>query len=351
MIELSKRLVRACAALLFAFSALTCCLAQEVQDADPPDADFQSSSGSDDRNVLQNLAQYDSIYRAGFALSATERGLDQIGLGEGPTFRVERRWRLTYEGDRVGFVMDVTDYEEPSYLPPDQRPWEAGRPGPELEEMYVAVRSQKWGYWGDEACGNHYVDASLVVTPDGQVTRRGTMNCVKLHRPKDIQPIADKLSFQWALGRFFSEHIDKVTHVEESEGGRLHVSALGNRHKGHNGKWELVIEPAAAWIVREARFYGETKPDKLKVDMSNEGTVRSGSFCIPQKARVNFFGRAKEDSASTHHFTFHPVVDEFDEELYKQCEQTVLHADQPRPTVIDKRVSPTIVTKHDSTKH
>jgi len=217
--------------------------------------------------------------------------------------------------------------------------------------MYVAVRSQKWGYWGDEACGNHYVDASLVVTPDGQVTRRGTMNCVKLHRPKDIQPIADKLSFQWALGRFFSEHIDKVTHVEESEGGRLHVSALGNRHKGHNGKWELVIEPDAAWIVREARFYGETKPHLLKVDMSNEGTVRSGSFCIPQKARVNFFGRATEDSVSTHHLTFGPVVDEFDEELYKQCEQTVLHADQPRLTVIDKRVSPTIVTKHDSTKH
>jgi hypothetical protein len=291
-----------------------------------------SKVGSDDRNVLQNLAQYDSIYRAGFALSATERRLDYL-FEDGPVYPAVKRWRLTHEGDRVGFVIDLTDYEEPSYLPPDQRP----------EGIGLGVRIQKWGYWGDEACGNHYVEATFEVTPDGQVTRRGTMHDVSLFGPRDITPMADKASFQWAMGRFFSEHIDKVTHVEESEGGRLHVSALGNRHKGHNGKWELVIEPDAAWIVREARFYGETKPDKLKAHMSNEGTVWSGSFCIPQKAVVNVFGRAAEHSG--HSFTFDPVVDEFDEELYKQCEQAVLHGDQPQLVVTDERVSPRTITE------
>jgi hypothetical protein len=359
MIELSRRLVRASAALLFAFSALTCCLAQcfsqEVQDANPPNADLQSSSGSDDRNVLQNLVQYDSIYRSGFALSATERRLDQLAIG-GPLYRVEARWRLTFEGARVGFVMEVTDYESPSYLPPDQRPWAADRmagKGAKDEAMLVAVRTKKWGYWGDEACGNHYVDTTLKVTPDGQVTQAGTMYNSSLFAPRDITPIADRSCFLWALGRFFSEHLDKVTEVtESSEDGRLHVSALGNRYEGNDGKWELEIEPAAAWMVRKARFYTERKPDRIKVEMSNEGTVWSGSFCVPQKARGNYFGPAEDIEAvpttysqHTHHFTFGPVVDGFDEELYRQSQQAVLHGEQPKLTVTDERVSPPTITQ------
>ena len=358
MIEPSKRLVRACAALLFAFSALTFCLSQclsqEVQDANPPNADFQSSSGSDDRNVLQNLAQYDSIYKSGFALSATERRWDRLSIG-GPLYRVEARWRLTFEGERVGYVMDVTDYENPSYLPPDQRPWAAdpmaGKAAKD-EAMLVAVRTQKWGYWGDEACGNHYVDTTLEVTPDGQVTQAGTMYNSSLFGPRDITPIADQSAFLWALGRFFSEHLDKVTDLEESEDGCLHVSALGNRYEGNDGKWELEIEPDAAWMVRKARFYTEGKPERIKVEMSNEGTVWSGSFCIPQKARVNYFGPAEDIEAvpttysqHTHHFAFDPVVDEFDEELYRQSQQAVLHGEQAKLTVTDERVSPPTITQ------
>jgi len=350
MIGLPQRLAGACAALLFACSALPC-LSQEVRDANPPRADVQSSSKSDEWNVLQNLAQYDSIYMSGFAVSATERRVDRIGF-QGQHYRVEARWRLTFEGDRVGFVMEVTDYENPSYLPAEKRPWAqdsmAGKAAKE-EAMYVTVRTQKWGYWGREACGNHYVDATLKVTPDGEVTQAGTLYNSSLFAPRDITPVADRSSYLWGLGRFFSERLDKVTHVEESEDGRLHVSALGNRHEGNNGTWELEIEPEAAWMVRKARFHPESKPDRIKAEMSNEGTVWSGSFCIPEKAWVDFFGPVEDmetvPTTNTHHFTYDPVVEKFNEELYEQAEQTVLHGEQPKLTVTDERVSPSTITQ------
>lgn len=335
--------------MVFVLSALPC-FAQGVQKSDRRDEGVQSSL-LDERSVLQNLVQYDSIYKSGFAASATEQRMDRIDIS-GPFYRVETRWKLTFEGDRAGYFKEVTDYEKPKYLPPDKRRWAAeSKTGKAAngEAMLVALRTKEWGYWGDEACGTHFGDATLKVTPDGQVTEAGAIFNSSLYPPRDISPVAALSSFQWALGRFFSDRIDKIMHVEKKSDGRLHASAIGSMYKGSIGKWELEIEPDAAWMVRKARFYPKSKPDRIDAEMSNEGTVWSGSFCIPKEAWVNFWGPIEDmetiRKTYTQHLTFKPVVDRFDEKLYEQCQQAVLHSKQPKLTVIDGRVSPPAITQ------
>ena len=351
--ELSKRLTRPCVAFLLAFSAVPCCLSQEAREEKPRSAVVSSSIGMDGRGVLQNLVQYDSIYKSGFAVTAMQRRMDPIDL-PGPFFKVQARWRLTFEGNRTGYVKEVTDRENVKYLPPDQRPWTRRGMAPSIakeEPMFVAMRNKDWGYWGDDASGVHFEYASLKVTPDGKVTQVATIRDASLYEPTALQPIAAQYSFQWALGRFFSDRLDKITHVEQSADGRLHVSALGNRRPADNGRWELEIEPAAAWMVRKARFY-RTYPTGILGDMTNEGTVWSGSFCIPKTAQVNFAGIIEDietvQATSTQYLTFEPVVNKFDEKLYQQCQQKVLHDHEPLLTVTDYRVQPRAITVRKS---
>jgi len=207
--------------------------------------------------------------------------------------------------------------------------------------MPVTVLLREWGYWGDEASGKHYVEACLAIAPDGKATRVGTMYNSDLSAPRSISPIGALHAFQWALGRFFSERLDKITSVERTPAGRLRVSASGNEYEGSNAKWELEIEPSAAWMVRRARFYSGTPPGKTEAEMVNEGTIWSGSFCIPTRARVNPFGPVEDietvPSTYTQYLEFRPAVEGFDEELYKQAQQNVLHCKEPKFTVTDER--------------
>lgn len=290
----------------------------------------------EDSNVLENLKDFDSLYESGFTVSGTRQSNDQI-LMSSSRFGVKRRWRLTFGGDRVGYQMEVIDYEKPKY----QRPKRQLPDGDETLRMSVRIR--EWGYWGFDLSGHHYEDTVIAVTAAGEVTETAKMHNSMLFGPRDEGPNAPKRVALWSLGRFFSNHVDKVTQVEESEDGRLVVSALGKKSEGQNGRWELEIEPAAAWMVRKARFYWDIKPDRINVEMRNEGTVWSGSYCIPKEAEINHWGPI--EGVETERLTFEPVVEEFDEKLYGTTQQAVAHNQTPTLTLHDYRVSPSVITE------
>ena len=322
----------------------------QAQQAGSPGTNTPSSAGADGQDVLKNLAQYDSIFKSGFAATAVQRRMEPIHV-PGPFYRLKSRWRLTSEGGRVGYFMEMLERENPEYLPPDRRGWAndpmSGQAARD-EAMFVAMRISEYGYWGDEACGNHYQDASLKVMPDGQVTQVGTLHDTSLYPPADVSSLAQMRSFQWGLGRFFSANIEKVERVEKSADGHLLVTALGSRYQGDPGRWELEVEPAAAWMVRRAKFYRASEPTGVAAEMTNEGTTWSGSFCIPKEAQVNFFGPIQDTKSirqtSTQQITFPTVVDNFDEVLYERCRREVLHNTQPKLTVTDERVTPPTIT-------
>lgn len=314
-------------------------------------ADDHGAGPSGGMEVLQSLAQYDSIFMSGCTASGVASRSDRIDT-LGPFFRVDARWRMTGEGDRLAYSVEASEFETPKYLPPDERRWATGRfhnPAALDEPMFANVRTKEWGYWGQEASGVHQVDLTLKIGPDSSRIEVGTVYNSMLFTPTDLSLIATPRVFQWGLGRFFAARLQRVTEVMQTGDGRVRVSAHGELYKGANGRWELEIEPAAAWMVRRAKFFPDTDPTQVDAEMMNEGTVWSGSFCIPKSARVNFFGPLEDmksvPKTTTHELTFDPVIEKFDEHLYHDSHQAVLHSKQPHLTVTDARMSPPVITQ------
>jgi len=297
----------------------------------------------DDSEFLENLKNYDSIYQSGFTVSGTRRGKDEITAGS-LWLETERKWRLTFGGERVGYLMEMLNYEKPDYQPPAQPV--PTPPGKEPDEsLHIPVRTKQWGYWGRVLSGNHYEDTVVRVTAEGEVSEIGKMHNSSLFGPRDDGPAAPRRVALWSMGRFFSSQILSVTNVEENDNGLLSVSATGVKSKGQNGRWEFEIEPDAAWIVRRARFYWDIKPDKVNMEMKNEGTIWSGPYCIPESATINHWGAIEGDDPDIKHVRFNPVVEEFDEELYAETERVVANNEAPTLAIHDYRVSPPAVTE------
>jgi outer membrane protein assembly factor BamB len=270
--------------------------------------------------VLKNLADFDSIYESGFTVSAICQTNDfmlfdrrRLSIG------VSKRWKLTMEGERIGYRMDLMDYEKPKNDQP----------------IVTSVRNRQWGYWGKDLSGNHYEDKVLEISADGTVTENGTMHNSSVFAPNGLGPIAPKQTFLWSLGRFFSKQLDKVDKVEKSPAGLLLVSASGRLRDGIAGRWQLQIEPGADWIVRKAQFYGDDDGDRVRAEITNEGTFRSGAYCIPKKAAGNCFGTVAQ--LGTVHFTYDPAVEKFDAKLYAEAQNAVARNQAPNLTVIDHR--------------
>jgi len=306
------------------------------------DTDALAQDGAE---VLDNLKRYDSIYESGFTVSATRKNLEHLITGQ--AINVERRWRLAFEGDRCGYLRELIEYEKPKF----REPQEGDRYGLLDGWMYTTLRRRQWGYWGSDASGMHCEDMSLKISPENEIVQIGTIYNSILFGPKDAGPNVAKRTVLWSLGRFFSQNIDEVTLVKPSTDGRLTVSALGSKGKGWPGRWELEIEPAAAWMVREARFYHDIRPDAINCEMKNSGTTWSDPYCIPQYAQFNYGSsikggraRAEEDLSE---LTFDSAIEQFDEKLYEAARQAVIEKRPPKLTITDFRMSPPLIFQPD----
>jgi hypothetical protein len=295
---------------------------------------------------------------------ATRQGKDVLIHRLGWEIDVKRRWRLTLGGDRVGYLMEVIDYEKPKYEvyqqllqteqlneanQDDQSSRQSERQSTDANKpVGFCVRTRKWGYWGNDLSGNHYEDTILRLTPGGEVSETGKMHNSSVFGPRDDGPLGPRWTFFWSLGRFFSKQIDRITSVEETMDGRIVVVASGKKGKSQNGRWELEIEPAAGWMVRKARFYWDINTNSINVEMRNEGTVWSGSYCIPKEAVINAWGSIK--GRETERLTFETVVEKFDEQLYSDAQKAVAENKTPTLTIHDYRVSPPVISEPNRAK-
>jgi hypothetical protein len=321
----------ACAAFVFLIASSSFAQAPVVQNLD----------------VLEKLKDFDSLYESGFAVAGTRQSKDDILVGA-LWLAVNRRWKLTFAGDRVAYLMEAINYENPKYQQPKHRGRIAKKTPPTAkdETLRIAVRTKQWGYWGRDLSGNHYEDTVLAVTPAGKVTETGKMHNSSLFAPRDEGPGAPRRVILWSLGRFFSGYLDKVTQVEKSPDGRLViVTAFGRKDEAQKGTWQLEIDPTAAWMVRKATFYWDRNPKQVNVGMKNDGTVWSGSYCIPKAAVCNHWGPIGENHPREERLTFEPVVEKFDQELYGDARQAVADNRTPTLTIHDYRVSPPSISE------
>jgi hypothetical protein len=288
--------------------------------------------------VLENLKKYDAIFESGFSVSGTEMGRDLLNLRSGASLDVTRRWKLTCDDNRFGYTADVTDHEK--------------TPGRKN------IRTKTWGYWGQDLSGYYFEDTLFDANPEGKETQGGKWLHTSLWGPRDARINLSKYVFPYGLGRFFSKDLVKITRVEKRNDGLLVVSALGRTSRitmvpFSSGRWELEIEPTAAWIVRKARFDTDAQPQStwagVWTEMTNSGTVWSGPYCIPKEAVINCEGPITK-KIETKRLTFDPVVGKFDEKLYSTVRQAVGYNKEPTLTVFDNRVSPETVTEPNRPK-
>jgi hypothetical protein len=275
---------------------------------------------------------------------------------------VKHRWKLTLADDRFGATAEVIEHEKLKFQQPEERGNRNGEPirqasgqDKNAPETHIAfVRTNTWEYWGQDLSGRYFEDTLFDITPKDEATARYRMPTVVLYPPRDSRAAGPKCTWLWALGRFFSKELHEVTRVERSKDGLLVVSARGGNAVWRlNGRWELEIDPAAAWLVRKAQF----RPDEDKIfpdhpghiytEMTNRGTVWSGPYCIPKEATVNCYAFHLPNKER---MTFDPVVGKFDEKLYSKVQQAVAHNKEPALKLDDQRVSPPTWTEPNRPK-
>lgn len=297
--------------------------------------------GQDASEVLDNLKRYDSIYKSGFAASGTLKGTEK--LCRLVPIEVERSWKLTYDGRRTGYLSEVVKHDKPKFYEPGRRT------GGSLNKdgwLVVGLRTEHWDYCGKDSGGSYMVDTVVKVSPENDVVETGKTRSASIWPPTK-GPARNLRRVLWSLGRSFSQNLVEVTDLKEPADGRIAVSALGKRGS-LKGRWELEIEPAAAWMVRHARFYADVQPDVINCEMKNSGTVWSGSYCIPEKVTLNYDGPI--DGGEKHEIrelTIDPVIKPFDEELFRGAKRAVIIDRPPNITIYDHRVSPTLIFKPD----
>jgi hypothetical protein len=280
-------------------------------------------------------------------VSGTQTSNDPLN-GVGPEIRVTRKWRLTFESGRCGYVKEVTDFEKPTF----EALAAAGNVGGRDQNGWhiFSIRTRQWGYWGPDACGNYYVDRVMKIGPENKIAEGADMLNSSLFGPKDVGPNAPRNIIFWSLGRFFSNNITEVTEAKDSGVGYIAVSANGKRSEGLHGRWELEIDPAAAWMVRKARFYSERKPQSVNCEVRNQGTAWSGVYCVPERAVCCYLGPIEGADERSDEVTFDPAVENFNEKLYADARSAVIEKRPPKLTIHDYRLSPPLVFTPDEVR-
>ena len=314
--------------------------------------------------VLEKLKASDSIFQAGGSVSGTQIRVDldsQFGGRPSGILKDRLKWKLAFEPGRAGYVIELVDHDKPEYEPPpppaasdDTRRntqmgpiWGGPRSYTSEGLMRYHIRSKEWWSWGDDISGHQLIDTMRTISPENEMAVIGTMYNSSLWSPRSIDYNMPKHTVLWSLGRFYSTLIHEISSVEKLPDGRLLVSATGVKYGTEPGRWDLVIEPDAAWIVREARFYRDVKPDKIRFEMVNSGTTWSGAYCIPEEAVCNYSGPIEGGTFPAVELTFDPVVVEFDEELFAAANHAITTDRPPNLTISDNRVSPGLLYSPD----
>jgi hypothetical protein len=244
----------------------------------------------DGKEVLKQLKSVDSAYEAAFTASGSRPG------------RMKKKWKLTMLEGEIVYQEQVVEIPEPVQdstgppIPP-------GAPKPEDDGTkrsipYGGIRRAEYRIGEFIAFRSTlYVGPKVQAQHDwvGRIRRYGPLDpwpenspgpatagflgVVKPDAPTYMLLIKRPLL---CLGRGYSRYVADVKEVRREESGHLKVTAdgvdLGLRA---GAKWELLIDPDAAYMVRSAKMVDEKK---RTTSITNSGLKRYGPRCVPEKA-------------------------------------------------------------------
>lgn len=234
--------------------------------------------------VLAALVAADQSARASFALVADARR-PAVGLGPESSARTEIV-RLSTDGTTVAREATVT-YDQPASFVALDFPRTQASDYDEHGNLVLLRTTRSRALASGEINDTWDYLQSLTVSREGEVVADDQTFLVVTRDPPG--PLNRLAAFDWllmGLGRGFSDHLMEVTSITAGEAGLTQIEARGRLFDGEIvGTWTLVVETAAGYLVRAARFVEPDEEEPAFV-ASSAGTMSDGDLLMAARGRV-----------------------------------------------------------------
>jgi len=323
----------------FAFYIGVCCLASSTI----------SAMSLDPQDLLSRISSIDAVYEAGFTASGTMTEIDKYH-DYFPPFK--KKWQLTIHGRKKAYeeeVIEILRWEdvlEPGeVLPVDKTP--SDRAGNPLEITDVGMPLRVIQFIGDSY--QAMLDFGGDIPSAGPLPQRtgdSTGLALSAFLLRD-DPVTGRFTFffkraLWSIGRGYSKHIHSIDNICEDANGFLAVTAYGTNVSGRDGtKWELLIDPHAAYMIRSARMY-DGRHENPTISLTNSGLKWFGNLCIPEATTwIDRYSTPREMLIETEAASFQP-----DLEFYERV-ATMLEPPYPLHTdIVDHSAKPPLTMQY-----
>jgi hypothetical protein len=255
---------------------------------------YPCAAAPDKEQILRMLQQFDAVYTEnGFTVegTTTEKASKEDQPGQPD---VTRNWKMTIQGKRAAATYEVVGPIEGIYfVEPGSSPMADHDPD---GNTIVGVLTKREVYC-DSQRSNMYTEHTVHrIGPDNSVLEKAIARDATVSGPGLTGVGRYIKEGLWSVGRGFSQFIDEITGVEELANGKIRVVAKGRQSDVYYGRWELVIDTEAAWMVRHAKFFHKDYPDVIDCESVNSGLIWNGSLAMPTKTAINYGGPIDQES-------------------------------------------------------
>ena len=307
-----------------------------------------SASAETRESLLSKLSNVDSLWRD--QGTVTYSVLMPLPMGRtGETERLLLRGTLTGRGESWAAVGHIDlSVAVPTYEPP-------GTSSNVAEADYDQVgRLVLWRKTSFTALseGNFrgFLDrvARVVVAPDG-TAQDGS------HSPPEDQaahvflddPVSSIQHREVYIpllcsGRGYSFILREITHIEPTgDSGLIECEAIGGTPGYRDPKavfvWKLSVDPGSGYLVRRAECSGESSPDTVFMEFTNDGTIWCEDGPVPQVGHFAFHPKLLNWHRLEYDLTFDGLRAQADEEVFAEAREALKGAWAEETRVHDNR--------------
>jgi RNA polymerase sigma factor (sigma-70 family) len=241
--------------------------------------------------ILSAMATNDTLLLAdGFIIEGTELNLPgKISFPESERGKrvypaARYKWKLTWlSTNQIAYDKEVIEIF----------PWKDWlRPGarlPQPGEEHAWMSGRTLSFINADASGFFYFNGPLrpgVWSAPQAMAIAGVTGDINLYRPNPVT-LSEYLEMPlWRVGRGFAKYLERISSVEALENGRLAIKVEGKPSYSRATKWEMIVEPAAGYLVRSATYYVDDSDRtiaKPRYVITTSGVKRFGSLALPEK--------------------------------------------------------------------
>jgi len=284
-------------------------------------------------HLLEQLRRKDEMMQHGFYLRGTQHVKYVIATLPGLD-RDSSQFELTSDSSRTAWQLRFLQFHgTPRYVPPHTE--EAVNERYDYDEegnMIFRINAGEHTIYEAEVLCAQRTDVKVVaISPIGAMEISQKQSSVLfLYPPEGGDITVNAARALLSTGRGYSYLIDAPITATRRSDGLLELRARGCDAKsirsaplnvlkryfrmGAEGTWILTIDPAADYLVREAKFYPDGETKALSACYT-EGILRLGDFSIAAQGRW-IMAPDREFSLGEYRFVFERFRPSFDESLY-----------------------------------